>query len=333
MSPEEQKKHKNFFSKLSLAFFSYILITQLLAVVVTLFFEASYPELLKNGNFSLLLSCVIQYVIAFPLLALSLKKLPARTPEVRELDGKRLFKYLTIVVFVMQIGSYISSIILAALETNLGSVPQNSVETLLSESNILLSVLLVGIIGPIVEEIIFRKLFIDRLIPYGEAIAVFLPSAIFGLIHGNLYQLFYAFLIGAALSYIYVKTGKIIYTAAIHIFINLFCGVFPSYILSMLDIDELMEIAYSGNITEEYILANLTPLTLFGIYSFVSTALLIIGVFNFNRNLYKLRFNKGEIRLPKGSGADIVLFNKGTVLLISICVVIIAISTFSFAFT
>ena len=229
----------------------------------------------------------------------------------------------------MQVGNYISSIILTLIDNSLGFIPESSLDAILNESNIWISVLFVGLIGPIAEEFIFRKLFIDRLLPYGETVAIFLPSFIFGLVHGNLYQLFYAFFIGVALSYIYVRSGKIIYSILIHSFIDLFCGVFPSYILSMFDIDELLEIAYTGNITEEYIMANSTPLTLFGIYSFVTTALLIMGVFNFNRNLRNLRFNKGSIQLPKGNSLDIIMFNKGMLVLISTCIILIALSTFT----
>ena len=181
----------------------------------------------------------------------------------------------------------------------------------------IISILLVGIIGPIVEEIIFRKLLIDRIRPYGEKIAVFFPALIFALAHGSLYQFFYAFLIGSVLSYIYVKTGKIIYSTIIHCIINLVFGVFASV----------------GNIPEEYITENLIPLSLYGVYTVIFYIFFFVGLVNFNRKLYRLRYNKGTIVFPKGKTLEILTFNAGAIILISICIALMAFNTFSFALT
>lgn len=329
MSPEEQSKHKNTFSKICLAFLAFILITELLATLASYAIAYIDPELLKDTNISLVLSALIQYLVGLPLFIFFIKKIPSVTPSQKSLTAKEFFKLSAIAIFIMQVGNYISTMIVSVIEENLGYIPENAVSTLLTDTNILLSALIVGIIGPIVEEIMFRKLAIDRLTPYGEKVAVFLPAFIFGLIHGNLYQFFYAFFLGIIFSFIYVKTGKIIYSIVLHCFINLFCGVLPAYALGSLDLEELLEIAESGNITPEYIEQNYTALSLLSLYGIVLTVMMFVGLFAFNRNLYRIRFKKGEITLPKGSGADIIFFNKGAIALIAVCVIIIAISTFA----
>lgn len=329
MTVEEEKRHKNLFSKICLAFIVYITLTQALGILVSYL----YPELLESETTYLIVSSAIQYLLAFPIFYWIIKKLPAQSPVKAKLTTREFIRFTSVTIFMMYIGNYVSQMIMATIEENFGAMPENSLDSILTENNYLVTAILVGIIAPIIEEFIFRKLLIDRLTPYGEKISVFFSALLFGLLHGNLYQFFYAFLIGIVLSAIYVKTGKIIYTISIHCFINLFFGVFTSYVISLLDIEQLMEYAYEGIIPEEYILANSTPLTLYGIYSVVFYALLIMGIFNFSRQLLSLRFNKGTVLFPKGKTLEIIFFNAGAVILISICLALMAFSTFSFAIT
>ena len=49
----------------------------------------------------------------------------------------------------------------------------------------------------------------------------------FGIIHGNLYQFFYAFGLGALMGYVYCTYGKIIYPIIIHVVINTIGSIVP----------------------------------------------------------------------------------------------------------
>lgn len=329
LSPEEIKRHKGVFSKLCLAYFAYLVITNLLAFGAGLIIANYFPEYAESYNVSITVSSVIQYVIALPILVLMMKKIPSSTLTRSKLGMKDFLKCGVASVFVMYIGNYVSTLIMSYMEMWLGYTPENSVDSLLDGTNVILSIVFVGLIGPIVEEFMFRKLAIDRLIPYGEAVAIVFPSLIFGLFHGNLYQLFYAFLLGMAFSFIYVKTGRMIYSTLLHIFINLFCGVFPSVILGMLDYEELIELVYAGTLTEEYIQANALPIALLGIYEVVMLAMITAGVVVILRNLRNIRLNKGEVRLVKGTRAEIMFGSVGTIVLIAACIAIIALNTFA----
>lgn len=328
MSEAEKKSHKQLFSKICLAFFSFMMITNGLSLAASYILHYSAPALLDNSNFVLILSSVLQYGIGFPVLFLMLKKIPKQAPMQNPLSTKSFFKYAAVSVFFMYIGNTISSYLMYYVEEALGRAPENTVNTILDSTNIILSIVLIGIIGPIVEEIMFRKWFADRLTPYGDKVAILLPALIFGLFHANLYQFFYAFFLGAIFSYIYVKTGKLIYTCVLHVFINLFFGVLPSFIFSKIDLEELMELSSSGGIPEAYVEANIMPLTLMIIYSFVMYGLIFAGIFILSRNIRNITLNKGTVKLPKGEGADIMFFNTGAILLITICLILIAVNTF-----
>lgn len=328
MTDSEKRKHKSLFTKLCFAFLSFLLISQLLSLLAGDLLYSYAPDLLNSSEFVLILSSTIQYLIAFPILCLVLRKIPKREPVKNELGLKSFLKYAAASIFIVYIGNYISSMIMMNLENALGTTPENSVSAILDNTSVILTSLLVGIIGPIVEELMFRKLFIDRLTPYGDGIAILLPSLVFGLFHGNLYQFFYAFLLGAMFSYIYLRTGKIIYSTVLHVFINLFCGVLPSAIFGMFDYEEFLELMLEGTITDAYINANMLPIILLAVYEFIMLAMVGIGIFVCTRNLRNVRLNKGEVRFPKGAAAEIVFFNAGAISLITISLLLIAYSTF-----
>ena len=295
MTAEEERTHKNFFSNICLSILAYIAISEILAILVGYL----SPELFKTKNNAIIISSVIQYLIAFPIFWVVIKRIPVTlAPSKAKLSLKELIKYLSITTFLMYIGTYISLAIMSVIEERLGIVPENAIDSLLTETDYFISIVIVGILGPIIEEMIFRKLLIDRLFPYGEKIAILFPSLIFGLIHGNLYQFFYAFLIGMALSYIYVKTGKAIYTIVIHCFINLFFGVFASYAISFMDVEKLSEALESEALLMEYLQNNISALTPYFVYIIIFYALLLVGLFQFNRRIFRLQFEKGKIVLP-----------------------------------
>lgn len=328
MTDDERKSHKKIFSKLGFAFLTYLLVSQVFSILAGYIFGTFAPHLLSSAEFVLALSSGIQYLVAFPIFYLCLRQIPKHEPTSTHVGTKRLLKYLVVCMLFMYVGNYISMFIMERVYLLLGRVPENSINVILDETNILVSALIVGIIGPIFEELIFRKLFIDRLTPYGDITAILLPSLIFGLFHGNLYQFFYAFFIGVVLSYIYIKTGKIWYSIGLHIFINMFCGIFPSIVFSMIDYEELTGVISSGALTEEYISANLLPIILFLIYSYGMIFMVGVGAFVLFRNIKNIRINKSNPRFPKGTAADTIFFNVGIISVITISIIFIALNTF-----
>lgn len=72
----------------------------------------------------------------------------------------------------------------------------------------------IALLGPIVEEFIFRGILIERLgSKYGYKIALIVSSLIFGVLHANLIG---ATLVGLALGVIYLKTGSLLIPVIIH---------------------------------------------------------------------------------------------------------------------
>lgn len=83
-------------------------------------------------------------------------------------------------------------------------------------------ILVVGIIGPICEELMFRGIVFHRLKDWVKPQAAIAISALlFGIYHGNVVQFFYATCMGVMLAIIYDKTGTLWISIVAHIAANL----------------------------------------------------------------------------------------------------------------
>lgn len=75
---------------------------------------------------------------------------------------------------------------------------------------------IVALLPAILEELVFRKAVLTALRPAGDAVAVTVSALLFGLMHERLQQIPFAFLLGLALGYLTVRTGKIWLSMLVH---------------------------------------------------------------------------------------------------------------------
>ena len=256
-TPEEReskrKKQRQLFSRVFLALFLFVILSQVLAKGV--YFAASYIlsedqylAFAQSYVWAIIISCVIQYVIAFPIFLLALLKTDkAEKRETSKLSVKDFVLLLCIGETLMFIGNLIGTFLNQTIGSLIGRLPENDISTIISETPTWLIFICAVVIAPIVEELIFRKLIIDRLSIYGDHIAIIFSAAAFGLIHRNLYQFFYATFLGVLLGYVYTRTRNVKYTIYMHMILN-FLGsivVLPAE-RAMNEFYRLYEIALSG---------------------------------------------------------------------------------------
>jgi len=79
--------------------------------------------------------------------------------------------------------------------------------------------LYVAFLGPIAEELLFRGLLLRMLRPHGKQAAIVISAIAFGLLHGNIIQTPFAFLVGLVLGYVTVEYS-IIWAIVLHIINN-----------------------------------------------------------------------------------------------------------------
>ena len=77
--------------------------------------------------------------------------------------------------------------------------------------------------APIMEEIIFRGLVLRHLEPYGKSFAIVMSAFAFGIFHGNIVQIPYAFLVGLVMGYVAIEYN-ILWAMVLHMINNLVLG-------------------------------------------------------------------------------------------------------------
>ncbi len=96
------------------------------------------------------------------------------------------------------------------------------VEGIVYSGGIAVQILAAAVIAPAVEELLFRGMIYKRLRYYLKPIpSMIISAAVFGLIHGNLVQFVYAFLVGVLLAFVYEKFKTIIAPMLFHAGANL----------------------------------------------------------------------------------------------------------------
>lgn len=66
-----------------------------------------------------------------------------------------------------------------------------------------------AVVAPIVEEFAMRGIVMGSLRKFGDGVAIFVSAVLFGLMHGNLMQIPFAFIVGLALGFAVIKTGSL----------------------------------------------------------------------------------------------------------------------------
>ena len=168
--------------------------------------------------------------------------------------------------------------------------------------------------APIAEEILFRKLLIDRTIKYGQGISILMSAFIFGLFHGNLNQFVYAFTLGAVFAYVYSKTGNIKYTILMHMVVNFLGSIVGVLILKVSGMLEMMNIDPTDIEAITNIMTNhVGGLIIMFIYFIIVIALVITGIVLFCVNIRKIQINKTEDTVPQGKRFATYFVNIGMI--------------------
>lgn len=237
---------RKYISRIGWIYTIYIFVTigaQLVIGSVIALFQDRLPMWVYDGNMLMLLSQLVMYGIAFPVFALLMRSLPpCRMAKPKRIRAKQFLILLVVCFGAVYIGNLVGSGLMKFVEIMTGTKNINPVDDLLGGMNLAVIGLTTVVIAPVMEELMFRKYLVDRLVPYGQKTAVVMSGLAFALFHGNFYQFFYAALLGMIFAYIYSSTGKIRYTITLHMIINFVGGVLV--LLLSRGADRGMRIAY-----------------------------------------------------------------------------------------
>lgn len=251
-----------------------------------------------------LLSMVPMYLFGFPVFYLILRPLSQKKLAARRLEARDFFIFLFIAYTLLYLGNLVGTVINAV--TNLLAGAQSSADAteIIGESSLWLVFLFAVILGPLVEEVMFRGLILRRLLPFGEGFAILASALLFGLFHGNLSQFIYAFLLGTLFGFLHCRTGKLWHTILLHAAVNFMGSILPLTVLRSID-----PRALSGELpTVPEELAPLIPsLLLLFAYGIAVFAITVTGAYLLYR--YRKVFLPGEdfCLLPRGERRKVFL--------------------------
>ncbi len=319
--------------RIGLALTVFALLPPLLSFGLAKLVFAIAPDLFGTELYIYGQQILILYIITMPLCALIIGKPRTHAPlsvtaaPPKERRSVAMLIFFCIAEFFAIAGNLIGMILMNTVGIFRGAVPENGVGDLLQGSSPLAVLLVVVLIGPVMEELLFRYIITRRLLPYGEKTAVLLSGLFFGLAHGNFYQFFYCFAIGALFSFIYVRTKSLLYPIILHILFNFIGGFLPTLLTGMLPLD------LSDPSHIEPILLNpaayALPLLLFCLYTLLVYAAAIAGLVLFCIFFPRVRFSEPDLPIPRARRFPVLFLNVGMILFLLASLAVFALSLFS----
>lgn len=309
------KQGRKHFSSIGLMYFLGTLVIYGLQLCAGAVIKKFFPDILYDPNISLLCNMALMYLISMPLMMLMIRSVPAVKVEKHPMSFGKLLIAMIMCYSIMYCSNIVGTIITFIIGLIKGTPVNNVIQEVATSIHPLLSFFVMVICAPVMEELIFRKLLVDRAVRYGQGVAVVLSGLMFGLFHGNLSQFVYAFTLGMFLAFLYVRTGKIQYTIILHMAVNFVGGVIAPALLRLMDYDSLNAAMASQD--ERLIMqamAEVLPgLLLFFLYLLFLFGVVIAGIVLLI--VFRKRFKLAGVPvLPKGKKFTTVILNVGMIL-------------------
>lgn len=307
------KKH---FSRMGWLYLAATVIIFALQIAAGVILRLVKPEWLYSMNINMFFSMAPMYLVGFPLLALLLKKcVPAERIEKRKMTPGQYVLSAIICIGLAYAANILGLIMTTLIGLFIGNTVGNPIASVVTSMNPWSVLFYTVICAPVMEELVFRKLIVDRAVHYGQGVAVVVSGLMFGLFHGNLNQFVYAAVIGMFLAYLYVKTGNLKITISLHMLFNFMGGFLPTVLMRKMDLDRYMASAASGSMAEmmELIQSNLLWFLLYGFLLLFILSMLITGVVLFIVFAVKRRFvfEPGQTDIPRQVKLSLALGNGG----------------------
>jgi membrane protease YdiL (CAAX protease family) len=179
---------------------------------------------------------------------IGVKKSKQKFNEIFKFVNVSLNYWLAIIVFMagfVIVSSEIDNVLVYFLP--MPDFLQNTFEIIMVKQLFIVSIILVGIIPGLTEEMFFRGIILNGFEKnYSNKKAVIISALLFGIIHLNPWQFVTAFIIGIISAWICIKTKSIILCMYIHIFNNIVSVVALKY-KEQLPINGF-NTAYTGNV-------------------------------------------------------------------------------------
>lgn len=305
---------KDRISRTGLAFFTMTVVAQLAAIFLYELIALLFPALYETDWIEWTVTILCLYGFAALPAFLILRGVPASAPEKRRMPVKSFLMFMMIAFFFVSLGSNVGQAVNGTIDALTGTEQGSEITDAINGSALWLTAIYSLVIAPIMEELFFRKLLVDRLAPLGGWIAIILSGLFFGLFHGNIDQFFYAALLGALFAYVYLNTGNVWIPILMHSIVNFFGGILPTLFVS--GVPDFFTVFSSGDAAqiEDLFLAYPLQITGYMISAMIPSVLSMVGL------VLLIVYGKRLLRyitpctLPAGKRVGTVVGNAGFLL-------------------
>ena len=172
------------------------------------------------------------------------------------------------------------------------------------------------IFAPIFEEIIFRSAVYRHTEIMGQSFAVVFSAIVFALMHGNLEQLPYTFVMGLGFAYLFAKTRSLLIPMLLHFLTNTTTVIFTS-IIGTTDTDELSTLLSNRDF------AAVIPTVLYSLIIYgIIIAAIVLGIIELVRAIRRRERLMGSI-FPISGAKKTAVFLTAPVTIITLILLVL----------
>lgn len=216
-----KRKFKNFAFVVGAGIIIYIGIQTILSLICSIALPSLFNECLNETDITLIMQIILQVVslgIA-SIFVLSYVEKENNLP-VKNITAKQKVKIVFISIMIIFALQYLLTLVVyPSIGLDYSSTDMFDINSDSSVFSKIILVLALAVTPAIFEELFFRKAIIDLSSKFGKKFALIFSALLFGIIHMNLSQGLFAFIIGIIFGIIYLYTNDIKLTMIIH-FIN-----------------------------------------------------------------------------------------------------------------
>lgn len=235
VSPEEKRKIRRNYNSIGITLLAlYILIFGACAVSYAIYESLGHPATYNDEGMMVVDFWetfigegfpAISAIIVFICYCIFAKYNPKELFSTQRVNGGEVFKYVLIVLFFQQV-SLICSMLIMSFLNSYGLEVRGLNYVIVHDPKVYaIDIFSAVILAPIGEELIYRGVVLRCAAKVSRRFAIFFSALIFGLMHGNPYQMVLGFLLGIPLGIITIKTGSIIPAIICHMANNFIASV------------------------------------------------------------------------------------------------------------
>ena len=261
----------------------------------------------------IMISFILRFLIFYPLMYILIRSIPKFDIQKKKMSIPALAACACVTYALLYVSNLLGMFLnnLAGKITGQGAI--TPIVDVISEMSPLIQIVVTVIVAPIYEELLFRKFLLDRIANYGEVTAMILSGLMFGLFHGNLSQCVFAATIGLFFAFVYLRTGKIQYTIALHVFVNGISTFMTTTLMKDVDLTEMMGYLNSGDMDSyiAFINENVSSMAVMAVFSLIIMMVVLAGiVFIVTLNKHFV-FEHHDEEIEKGKRFRTAILNPG----------------------